>query len=202
MKSKVSTTPNLYYKKIVSQLIKTHELDVEKFLDDNYRDNQKKFYFIDGLGRQLLHQGFPETNLDSPIQVLRTYHWIRKMVRERAKEAHESTMTIFDIWLGNWSELKTIIDSHLSDFMLTNGDSHQLIWKRRHGDFQYMAGFYKVCLDKKWIKPNYDAPHLKMIFENTFQITIKNEKPFKPSSYNFLKDRYTAPFQVIPRRKL
>jgi hypothetical protein len=120
-----------------------------------------------------------------------------KSIKSRIGIKKTEPKTLLDNWRGEESEFYDIIKKHLSAFVtLKNG---HLSWNRMRGRNKFIAGFYRTCTEKNRFKrKDFDAPKVRDLLQNTFDVVIGSANPFKAEELSTLGPKYLQPFKNIP----
>jgi hypothetical protein len=115
---------------------------------------------------------------------------------------------LLDIWNGEKSEYSNFILT--LEKCLTHDDKKLLNiidgepkWEEFKGSIEYLAGFFRCCIDKGWIKDDYIfvAPKDKRILETTFNVSWKRTLPLQSIKSRTFKPKYLSPFIKLPSKK-
>ena len=111
---------------------------------------------------------------------------------------------LFEIWLGEDTIylneiLNTLKKNEETDLIIFISEINgKLYWNKDKRNWsKYLAGFFKVLVEKKWVKNNKSAPKISKIFEETFNFTNEIDPKNFRSGANFIDEKYLIPFEFI-----
>nr|WP_321454183.1 hypothetical protein [uncultured Carboxylicivirga sp.] len=117
-------------------------------------------------------------------------HLMEILLKGRTKEFIES----------NYLEIM----SYLFNNNYINIENEQPVWifSKKNATNKLLAGFLFRCQELGYLNlADYSAPRLKVICENTFNITMENSKAFQPSSLDTYGPEYAKEFVLMPIKK-
>ena len=216
---------NIYIQ--LSSIIKNNDLDIftlsEKFDEINKISDQEflnnlKIYlpnvdYIEYLKvfiKQLLIASWTLTILD--FKFLNDFYTISADLNGipvfEKKKIQVTPLTqnnLFDIWLGKdtiyLNKIIIILKmEHLKfkDLIFISDIDGKLYWNKSLRNWnKYLAGFYRVLLEKKWVNNDKSAPQIVEILKETFNFENKiDSKNFRTGAMEIDK-RFKEPFEFI-----
>jgi hypothetical protein len=112
---------------------------------------------------------------------------------------------LFDIWLGKdtiyLNEIIIILKKEqlkFKDLIFISEIDGKLYWNKSLRNWnKYLAGFYRVLLEKKWVNNDKSAPQIVEILKETFNFENKiDSKNFRTGAMEIDK-RFKEPFEFI-----
>ena len=114
---------------------------------------------------------------------------------------------LLDIWEGDKIEYDNFI-LELEKCKTKNDEKFITIldgkvkWETFKGSIEYLAGFFRCCIDKGWIKSEYVfvAPKDKLILEKTFNFSWSRTLPLQSIKSKTFDPKFLAPFSILPAK--
>jgi len=113
--------------------------------------------------------------------------------------------TLFDLWVGNnnnyLNEIIIILtqEQHkFKDLIFISEIDGKLYWNKSLRNWnKYLAGFYRVLIEKKWVVNDKSAPQIVEILKETFNFENKiDSKNFRSGAME-IDNRFKEPFEFI-----